>query len=296
MLSSILHFLQRGENSPLVKPDEKNKTSRSHYQQWSKIVSENMNGVLDYKRLANEASALEQNVEELQSVLLEKTQELDQAKNSNTDLQNEVDDLRDILECSKRWAEAAGRIAEKRMQVNQKQLDLSMSNADIGGRDLKTVEKELQERVDKKEMHSSQINRLNKEMSGINNRIATLSTQATRCDQLARDKEAKYVKDQELSERKLVLGDKIASFAAEEKKVWYSTCCLVISLRFVPPSDNCFVLLTIAPRSNRSTPSKDSLKGDGKDTNAFTSERRRREIEHYLYFFPVRREESQGLD
>jgi chromosome segregation ATPase len=209
-LSSILHFLQRGENSPLVKPDEKNKTSRSHYQQWCKIVSENMNGVLDYKRLANEASALEQNVEELQGVLSEKTQELDQAKNSNTDLQTE---------CSKRWAEAAGRIAEKRMQVNQKQLDLSMSNADIGGRDLKTVEKELQERVDKKEMHSSQINRLNKEMSGINNRIATLSTQATRCDQLARDKEAKYVKDQELSERKLVLGDKITSFAAEEKKV-----------------------------------------------------------------------------
>ncbi len=38
-------------------------------------------------------------------------------------------------------------------------------------------------------------------------------------DKLARDKEAKFANDQQLSERKSVLSDKITNCAAEEKKV-----------------------------------------------------------------------------
>ena len=38
-------------------------------------------------------------------------------------------------------------------------------------------------------------------------------------DQLARDKEAKFASDQQLSERKVVLGDLITNCAAEDQKV-----------------------------------------------------------------------------
>jgi hypothetical protein len=89
-------------------------------------------------------------------VLSAKSGELDQARGNTSDLQTEINDLRELLEATKRYADAAGRIAEKRMQVNIKQHDLSVSNADIGGRDLKTVEVELAERMEKKDQYANQ--------------------------------------------------------------------------------------------------------------------------------------------
>lgn len=146
-----------GENSPLLKQDERNKAAKGYYQKWRKIVGENMNDVLDYRRLVNEASELSLNIAEIERILSDKNLELEQASSRSDELQSEVDELRELLEASKRWAEAAGRIAEKRMQVNQKKNDLSMSIADIGGRDLKTVEQEVAERLEKKDNLSNQV-------------------------------------------------------------------------------------------------------------------------------------------
>jgi DNA gyrase/topoisomerase IV subunit A len=145
------------DDSPLLKLDERNKTSRSNYQQWRKVVADNMNDVMEYRRIANEANELDQSIGILEAELSEKTRLLDLAKDKSSDLQTEVDELRELLEASKRWAEAASRIAEKRMQVNQKQLDLSISNADVGGRDLKTVEQDLADRMETKDQHSNQV-------------------------------------------------------------------------------------------------------------------------------------------
>jgi chromosome segregation ATPase len=146
-----------GENSPLLKQDERNKAAKGYYHNWRKIVSENVNDVLDYRRVVNEASELELNIAELERILSDKSLGLEQARSRGEELQSEVDELRELLDASKRWAEAAGRIAEKRMQVNQKKLDLSMSIADIGGRDLKTVEQEVAERLEKKDNFSNQV-------------------------------------------------------------------------------------------------------------------------------------------
>jgi chromosome segregation ATPase len=146
-----------GESSPLLKTDERNKAAKGYYKNWRKIVAENMNDILDYRRLVNEARELELNIAEIERILSDKSLELDQARSRSDELQLEVDELRELLESCKRWAEAAGRIAEKRMQVNQKKDDLSMSIADIGGRDLKTVEREVADRLEKKDNVSNQV-------------------------------------------------------------------------------------------------------------------------------------------
>jgi hypothetical protein len=44
-------------------------------------------------------------------------------------------------------------------------------------------------------------------------------SQASRTEKMARDKEAMFAKDQQLSEKKVVLTDKIGSCAEQEKKV-----------------------------------------------------------------------------
>jgi regulator of replication initiation timing len=146
-----------GEDSPLLKLDERNQASRSYYQKWHQMVAENMNGVLDYRRIVNEVNELENNIGELEHILSEKTSELVKAKEEKLNLQTEADELRELLEASKRCADAAGRVAEKRMQVSQKQLDLSLSNADVGGRDLKTVEEEHSDRLEKKDQYSNMV-------------------------------------------------------------------------------------------------------------------------------------------
>jgi chromosome segregation ATPase len=116
-----------------------------------------MQDVLEYRRVANEANELEQNTRDLESTVSENTRNLDGVKDKSSGLNTEVTGLRDLLDASKRWNEAANRIAEKRMQVNQKKSDLTMSHSDMGGgRDLKTVERELADRMEHKEQFSDQ--------------------------------------------------------------------------------------------------------------------------------------------
>ena len=146
-----------GETSPLLKQDERNKTARTYYQKWRKVVAENINEILDYRRIVNEANDLDLNIANIESILSEKMRELERCRSRHDDIQTECRDLRELREASQRWAEAAGRIAEKRMQVNQKQLDLSMSTADIGGRDLKTVEQDLAEKLEQKDQQSNHV-------------------------------------------------------------------------------------------------------------------------------------------
>lgn len=43
--------------------------------------------------------------------------------------------------------------------------------------------------------------------------------QASRTEKMARDKEAMFAKDQQLSEKKVILADKIGKCAEQEKKV-----------------------------------------------------------------------------
>lgn len=214
--------------SPLIKVDpliiEAQRALKMKFQTWRKKVSVCMNDVNNYQRIVSEANELEPVMEELEKSLSTKKENASKAKNMVAECQTEVEELRQLLDHSRRWSENANRIGDKNMQINQKQYDLNMSMSNIGGdgggdRDLKSVERSLNEHVEEKDSYGNKINRLNKEMTNLNNRMTQLSDQAARMEKLVRDREAKFSKEQEAAERKKVLTSRISTIAEEEKKL-----------------------------------------------------------------------------
>jgi len=170
--------------SVLLKNDpDKNKQNRSikrNFDQWRKAVSECMGDVTEHKRLVLEAKNLANTVKELEKAASEQEHDLTSLKADKADLQATVNDLRQLSDASKRWVEDAIRISRKKGQINRKNDDLSMSMTALstgGNRNLRTVERELDEKREEKDTLMGRIARLNKEMTQINTRVANLSQQ-----------------------------------------------------------------------------------------------------------------------
>lgn len=146
------------------------------YQQFRKLLSDKMEDLRDFQRLTEESSdiekeggRLEDDIEIFESTLLKQ-------EGVESDVQLELNELRDLVDLARRWSEDATRIAEKRMQIQQKNQNLTASVVD-SSRDLRTVEREMNDLMEKKDIFTTKINRLNKEMTQLNNAVSTLSIQ-----------------------------------------------------------------------------------------------------------------------
>jgi len=169
------------KESEFVKFDEaeanRYREIKATYQRWKKIVSDNMDDLRDFRRITIEVSDLEKELQTLDDDVTRNKTKLDREKDRATEIQTEVDQLRELGNLAKRWSEDAGRIAEKRMQITQKYSDLNASAVDDGRRDLRSVEKDIDARTEEKDSLSNRISKLNKEMATLNNKISALSTQ-----------------------------------------------------------------------------------------------------------------------
>jgi DNA repair exonuclease SbcCD ATPase subunit len=163
------------DTSPLLKVDARHQETKAKYVEWKKIVVECMDDLRDYQRMNKEMNDTEKEHQRLSEDASHFQAKLRNQKSEKTDLQVSDEELRDIAELSKRWSEDAGRLAEKRMQIGQKELDLSASVTD-SGRDLKTVEREMNEKMEEKDMLSNKINTLNREATKLNTLLANLSS------------------------------------------------------------------------------------------------------------------------
>lgn len=141
----------------LMKEGENKKTAKSHFQKWRKLVTENMDDILDYRRIANEVNDMEHNCTTLETLLAEKKEDLQAAQVSLDESIAEVDGLRSLLESCKMWQSAADRISNKRSQAMNKSSTLSISESMHNGRDLKTVEKDLAEKTEKKDEYQEKV-------------------------------------------------------------------------------------------------------------------------------------------
>ena len=208
-------------NSPLVEVNEtkveKHKEMKEKYAKWRKILSDYSSDFREYQRLLKEhvssETELQTNLDEIAAF----KNSLGKLKDKSTERRNEMDEVRDLVESCKRWAEDAHRIKEKRMQINQKNDELTMSATT--GRDLRTVEKELQNRVDSKEEKIQQINKLNKEMTELNNRVANLATQASQLENVLREKQTKFAESEKATERKNELLVRLQKAKEDETQV-----------------------------------------------------------------------------
>lgn len=146
-----------GSDSPLLKDGENNKTAKSQYQKWRKIVAENMNDILEYRRIANEVNDMEHNCSSLDTEVEERKEDLETAKMSRDEIQSEVEGLRSLLESCKMWKDAADRINNKRSQAMNKSNTLSISESVHNGRDLKAVERDLAEKTGKRDEYLEKV-------------------------------------------------------------------------------------------------------------------------------------------
>ena len=227
---AVMEDFFESPDSPMLKRDSDSKEVISKYRNWVQAVSDNVDALLEYARLANDDSDVERRISELEGNIDNASKDLSSAQEDEKDYQILTDELRELLDNAKRWTDSASRIALKRRQTIHKRDDLSMSMATgstSDTRDLKTVENDYAAKVEEKESFLARINRLNKEMSTLNEKTNRVTTQAANIEQQVRIKEQQYAKQQQMAERKTALNDKITQCAEEDRKV--SFCIAVLA-------------------------------------------------------------------
>ena len=190
--------------SPLVEVDEnameQHNATKERYSKWRKTLADNASDFREYGRLQKESAAAEAEVQKLMEGVAAQKSTLLGLADKVTEVRNETEEVRELVEVCRRLAEDAHRIKDKRLQINQKNDELTVTST--SGRDLRTVEKDLQAKSDKKEEKIQQINKLNKEMTELNNRVANLATQTSQLENVLREKEARYAESEKATERK----------------------------------------------------------------------------------------------
>ena len=77
------------------------------------------------------------------------------------------------------------------------------------------------------------MNKLNKEMTEVNNRVAALATQTSQLENVLREKEAKFAESEKATERKNELLVRLQKAKDEDAQVWCSSVIVIQSARYV---------------------------------------------------------------
>ena len=156
------HFKQLySSESPLLQGAEQNKVALTKYVNWRDSVAARCHDVVEYRRLADEVKSLETKIGDLEERLSESCRQLENDKSSTEELVEEVDKLRSLLNSADHWVEDARKIATKRAQVKEKEIDFTMSTGvDMRGRDLQTLQREMEERQEEREQLNTKVRQM----------------------------------------------------------------------------------------------------------------------------------------
>jgi chromosome segregation ATPase len=158
---------------------EKSRAVKADYQRWRKVVSETMHDVIDWTRMSTEAKDTELAISDIEAELATYQNDVSTSQSSIAEMQTEEQDLHNLVDSTKRFAEDAGRLSRKKMEIFQKKSDLSVFAGNCADRDLKQVEKDLNKRQAEKDELNNMINELNRKMTILNNKITNLSTKVS---------------------------------------------------------------------------------------------------------------------
>jgi DNA repair exonuclease SbcCD ATPase subunit len=241
-----IKMLADPEKSPLIKVDPvklaQDKAAKKNYDRWRKTVTQKMHDVAEANRLENETKQLSKSVKDLEIEITDLSSSLANIDSEKEAVQKEECELKKLLDASKRWSETARAIESKKSRISQKNEDLtlSMTASTIDTRDVRTVERELDEKREEKDLYMSKIARLNNELNALNTRITNFTAsvsfvcghgailtllftlclpQATRMEQRVKELETKFSKEQKDVIRKNELNEKIRQLQDEDKKV-----------------------------------------------------------------------------
>jgi chromosome segregation ATPase len=171
------------EGSELIKKSvgdsSTGRKAKSFYENVRKKIGSLQGGLHDVARISEEISELENGTKRLQEEISQCNDTLKSLTSEKDTEQSNVDDIRGLMELIRRWIDDANRISEKRLEIQQKRLDLSAASGTDGDKDLRTVDREIVELREEKDNLAAKINRLNKEVTEINRRISDASTRVS---------------------------------------------------------------------------------------------------------------------
>lgn len=172
------------ERSPLLQLNKENanraRAAKKNYQTWRNSINEIIPELMEHARITAELGSLEATISEMTASVLSHQSQLDTLNEEHAATQIQFNDFRSLVELTKRWLDEAGKIAGKKMRISQKNTDLSLSMTSVSNtnnRNLRTVERDVESKMEEKDNLMNKINRLNKEMSAINTNIGNISTQ-----------------------------------------------------------------------------------------------------------------------
>ena len=176
-----IKMLADPEKSPLIKVDPvklaQDKAAKKNYDRWRKTITQKMHDVAEANRLENETKQLSKSVKDLEIEITDLSNSLANIDSEKEAAQKEECELKKLLDASKRWFETARAIESKKSRISQKNEDLtlSMTASTIDTRDVRTVERELDEKREEKDLYMSKIARLNNELNALNTRITNFT-------------------------------------------------------------------------------------------------------------------------
>jgi DNA repair exonuclease SbcCD ATPase subunit len=158
------------DDSELMVANQEAKRTKVFLHEVRRSIQSYITDLRDFSRANKEVESLEAEMAKLRVESDVAHNQVNDQKAVVDELQSEVNELRELLDSSKRWNEDANRIASKRMKIGEKRYALGV-NTQYHDRDLRTVEAEVSRLSDEKDSISNRINELNKEMNLLNKNL-----------------------------------------------------------------------------------------------------------------------------
>ena len=191
----------------------------AQYEKWKGIVNNSAQDWQELTRLKKEVGDVENLIKKEEEELTQYLSQLEEIKSNRSTLQTDCTELQNFYVETGRLQDDALRIADKQNEIKSKEQRIARMAPDSGGRDLQQVETDVNNRLEEKDTIMRSIATLNKEMSSLNKRIQLASTQLSSAEEIVREKEKKYKRDQEDAEKKVSLKESISKLLEEEQKV-----------------------------------------------------------------------------
>ncbi len=217
VFSKRMDELKDVERSEIIKVDQTIEKEKILYKRWKDTVASGFNSWYERARCCNEFRDIENVLVQKKEEKIALQAELKRFEQDMECLKNESENLSNLLNEAVRFRYIAQRIKDKHFSIKQAKSRFFSPHGD--GRDLKQVEADYLELIQKKDKLTEENTKLNKQVTSLNLRISNAASAASQAEKEAREKEALYKESLEAAGRKNVLEERSIALTEEEKKV-----------------------------------------------------------------------------
>jgi chromosome segregation ATPase len=182
-------------------------------------VSASINNWLDHKRLSTDVEALKESIREDEQKIVDLQDEVQMCKSKVNEESNDKVSLQEAFDVVRRLSEEATKLASKKYQIKNKKDELSLEAPDVGGKDLSTVEYDLQIKTEEKEKLMAAISSRHNELSQLNDAVNTANIKCTQAERIVKSKKEQFAQEQQSSAKKRELNASLKKYQEEELKV-----------------------------------------------------------------------------